>query len=99
MTSILSPDGVRIGYQQSGTGMPLVLVHGVGGTAARWAPVLPALTQHFRVFALDRRGRGSSGDAPSYAIEREVEDIVALVDSIGEPVNLFGHSFGAICAL
>ncbi|HEU5103695.1 MAG TPA: alpha/beta hydrolase [Roseiflexaceae bacterium] len=99
MTCILSPDGVRIGYQRSGTGLPLVLVHGVGGTAARWAPVLPALTQHFRVFALDRRGRGASGDAPSYAIEREVEDIVALVDSIGEPVNLLGHSFGAICAL
>jgi pimeloyl-ACP methyl ester carboxylesterase len=99
MMSILSPDGVRIGYQQSGIGTPLVLVHGVGGTSARWAPVLPALAQHFRVYALDRRGRGISGDAPSYGIEREVEDIVALVDSIGEPVDLLGHSFGAICAL
>jgi pimeloyl-ACP methyl ester carboxylesterase len=99
MARIQSPDGVQIGYQQSGTGTPLILVHGIAGTAARWAPVLPALTQHFRVYALDRRGRGASGDSPAYAIEREVEDIVALVDSIGEPVNLLGHSFGGICAL
>jgi pimeloyl-ACP methyl ester carboxylesterase len=99
MTRVLSPDGVHIGYQQSGAGTPLVLVHGVGGTAARWAPVLPALAQHFRVYALDRRGRGASGDAPAYGLEREVEDIVALVDSIGEPVNVLGHSFGAVCTL
>jgi pimeloyl-ACP methyl ester carboxylesterase len=61
--------------------------------------VLPALTQHFQVYAVDRRGRGASGDALVYAIEREIEDIVALVDSIGEPVNLLGHSYGGICAL
>jgi pimeloyl-ACP methyl ester carboxylesterase len=99
MARVLSPDGVHIGYQQSGSGRPLVLVHGVGGTAARWAPVLPALAQHFRVYALDRRGRGASGDSSSYGLEREVEDIAALVDSIGEPVNVLGHSFGATCAL
>jgi pimeloyl-ACP methyl ester carboxylesterase len=99
MSSIQSLDGVRIGYQQSGAGTPLILVHGTGGTAARWAPVLPAFAQHFRVYAVDRRGRGASGDAPAYAIEREVEDIATLVDSIGEPVILLGHSYGGICAL
>jgi pimeloyl-ACP methyl ester carboxylesterase len=99
MTTILSPDGVRIGYQLSGTGMPLILVHGVAGAAARWAPVLPALAQRFRVYAVDRRGRGASGDATAYAIEREFEDVVALVDSIDEPVNLLGHSYGGICAM
>lgn len=99
MPGIQSRDGVRIGYEQSGAGAPLVLVHGIGGAAARWAPVLPALAQHFRVYTVDRRGRGASGDAPAYAIEREFEDIAVLVESIGEPVDLLGHSYGAICAL
>jgi pimeloyl-ACP methyl ester carboxylesterase len=51
------------------------------------------------VYALDRRGHGESGDGPTYAIEREFEDIAAVVDSIGEPADLLGHSFGALCAL
>jgi pimeloyl-ACP methyl ester carboxylesterase len=99
MTSIQSPDGVHIGYQESGAGKPLILVHGVAGAAARWAPLIPALARRFRVYAVDRRGRGASGDAPAYALEREIEDVVALVDSIGESVNLLGHSYGGICAL
>ena len=44
---------------------------------------------------MHRRGRGESGDSPQYAIDREFEDLVATVDSIGEPANVFGHSFGA----
>lgn len=76
-----------------------MLVHGTGGVHSRWAPVLPALEQRFRVYAVERRGRGQSGDAIHYAIEREFEDIAAVVSSIDEPVNLLGHSFGAICAL
>lgn len=99
MTTIISRDGVRIAYQHSGAGRPLILVHGVAGTAARWAPVLPVLAPHARVYAIDRRGRGASGDARSYALEREVEDVVALVEAIGEPVDLLGHSYGGICAL
>jgi pimeloyl-ACP methyl ester carboxylesterase len=51
------------------------------------------------VYAVDRRGRGESGDAEQYAIEREFEDIVALVNSIEEPVFLLGHSYGALCSL
>jgi pimeloyl-ACP methyl ester carboxylesterase len=66
---------------------------------ARWAPVLPALEKHFTVYACDRRGRGASGDAPDYAIENEFDDVAAVVDSIGGPVDLVGHSYGAICAL
>jgi pimeloyl-ACP methyl ester carboxylesterase len=61
--------------------------------------VLPTLTPHFTVYAMDRRGRGGSGDAPAYALEREFEDVAAVVDSIGAPVHLLGHSFGALCAL
>jgi pimeloyl-ACP methyl ester carboxylesterase len=61
--------------------------------------VLSGFERKFTVYAMDRRGRGGSGDAWSYAIEREFEDIAAVVDAIGEPVNLLGHSFGAVCAL
>jgi pimeloyl-ACP methyl ester carboxylesterase len=52
-----------------------------------------------RTLAVDRRGRGASGDSEAYAIEREYEDVAAVVDSIGESANLLGHSFGAACAL
>jgi pimeloyl-ACP methyl ester carboxylesterase len=76
-----------------------VLVHGTGATAGRWSPVLPAFETRFSVYALDRRGRGDSGDAPTYAMEREFDDVVSVVESVGNPVNLVGHSYGGICAL
>jgi pimeloyl-ACP methyl ester carboxylesterase len=76
-----------------------VLVHGTSGSLVRWKPILPALEQHFTVYAVDRRGRGESGDAPGYAIEREFEDVAAVVDSIGGKVNLLGHSYGAVCSM
>jgi pimeloyl-ACP methyl ester carboxylesterase len=96
---IISPDGTPIAYARSGMGPPLVLVHGTSATSTRWTPILPALEQHFSVYAIDRRGRGESGDNDNYAIQREFEDIAAVVDSIGEPTILLGHSFGALCAL
>ncbi len=99
METITSTDGTMIAYQRSGTGSPLVLVHGATADHTRWAPVLPAFEQHFTVYAVDRRGRGGSGDTEPYVIEREFEDIVALVNSLEEPVFLLGHSYGAICSL
>jgi pimeloyl-ACP methyl ester carboxylesterase len=97
--SVTSKDGRPIAYWQSGEGPPLVLVHGTTADHSRWAPVLPAFEQHFSVYAVDRRGRGGSGDPEDYAIEREFEDVAAVVDSIGEPAFLLGHSYGALCAL
>jgi pimeloyl-ACP methyl ester carboxylesterase len=94
-----SKDGTRIAYERQGSGPPLVLVHGTTGTGKRWAPVVPLLANRFTLYCVDRRGRGESGDAPSYSFERECEDVAAVVDAIGEPVNLLGHSFGAICSL
>lgn len=99
MEKVISHDGTGIAYYHSGAGMPLILVHGTSGSAKRWAVVLPALEQHFSVYAVDRRGYGESEDSDNYALEREVEDIVAVVDSIGEPAHLLGHSFGALCVL
>jgi pimeloyl-ACP methyl ester carboxylesterase len=99
MMTVKSKDGTPIAYARSGDGPPLVVVHGTTADHTRWAPILPELEKHFTVYAVDRRGRGGSGDAASYAIEREFEDVAAVVDSVGHPVYLLGHSYGAICSL
>jgi pimeloyl-ACP methyl ester carboxylesterase len=75
------------------------LIHGTSADHTRWRTVLPALEERFTVYAVDRRGRGESGDSHEYAIEREFEDIASVVESIDEPVNLLGHSYGALCSL
>jgi pimeloyl-ACP methyl ester carboxylesterase len=100
MYKIQSKDGTQIGCQRSGSGPPLVLIHGASADLTRWAPILPALEMHFTVYAMDRRGRGGSGDAESYAIQREFEDVAALIDSVAEggKVDVLGHSFGGLCA-
>jgi pimeloyl-ACP methyl ester carboxylesterase len=98
--SVTSKDGTPIAYWQSGQVPPLVLVHGTAADHGRWAPVLPAFEERSTVCAVDRRGRGGSGDPEEvYVIEREFEDISAVVDSLGEPTILLGHSYGALCAL
>jgi pimeloyl-ACP methyl ester carboxylesterase len=94
-----SVDGTPIAYWRSGEGPPLVLVHGTAADHSRWASVLPAFEQRFTVYAIDRRGRGGSGDSNDYAVEREFEDVAAVVDSLGESAVLLGHSYGALCAL
>ena len=99
METIISTDGTRIAYRRNGEGPPLILVHGAAANHGRWSPVLPSLEEHFTVYAVDRRGRGGSGDGHGYVIEREFEDVAAVIDSIGEPVNLLGHSYGALLAL
>jgi pimeloyl-ACP methyl ester carboxylesterase len=97
--TIDSKDGTAIAFARSGTGPPLVLVHGTTADHTRWKPLLPQFEAHFTVYAVDRRGRGGSGDAGDYSIEQEFDDIAAVVDAIGEPVFLLGHSYGAVCAL
>lgn len=94
-----SKDGTAIGCFESGSGPPLVLLHGMAADRGRWAPVLPALERHYTVYACDRRGRGASGSGEPYAIEREFEDVAAVVDGIGGPADVVAHSYGAICAL
>lgn len=97
--SVASRDGTPIASWRSGEGPPLVLVHGTASDHSRWAPVLPAFERRHTVHAVDRRGRGGSGDSESYAIERECEDVAAVVDAVGEQVVLVGHSYGGLCAL
>lgn len=99
----VSADGTEIAYWQTGNGDPLVLVHGATGDHTRWDPLLPLLTPHATACAVDRRGRGGSGDATSHSIARESEDVAAVVEAIaldrGGPVDVFAHSYGALCSL
>jgi pimeloyl-ACP methyl ester carboxylesterase len=95
---VTSPTGVRIACQVEGEGTPLVMVHGAG--SGRWSfdLVRPHLEDRFAVWALDRRGRGDSGDEEPYSIEREFEDVAAVVREAGPGALLFGHSYGGLVA-
>jgi pimeloyl-ACP methyl ester carboxylesterase len=97
--TVTTESGTPVAYWRYGKGPPLVLVHGAAADHSRWNPVLPALEERFTVYAIDRRGRGGSGDADDYVLDREVEDVAAVVASLGEPVNLLVHSFGGLLAL
>src|SRR5215207_6360472 len=101
-TNVASRDGTDIAYWSSGGGPPLVLAHGAPADHTRWRPLLPFLEQHVTVHAIDRRGRGASGNAPEYSLEREYEDVAAVVDAVaatsGEQVDVYGHSHGGIVA-
>lgn len=99
MLQVLSQDRTPIAYHKTGTGPPLVLIHGTTADHRRWNPIIPRFAEHFTVCAMDRRGRGGSGDAPEYHIRREAEDVAAVVDAQGEPVFVLAHSHGAVCAL
>lgn len=99
MEKITSLDGTLIGFQRSGAGPPLLLVHGGTADHTRWSSTLPKFEQHFTVYVMDRRGRGWSGDSPDYDLMREVEDVAAMVEAIAEPTYLLGHSFGGLCSL
>lgn len=99
MKTLTSGDGTLIAYEQGGRGPHLVLVHGTSGNSLRWESVRPRLEEHFTVTRMDRRGCGRSGDSTEYAIEREFEDVASVVNALDAPVLLFGHSYGAICAL
>ena len=96
-----SGDGTTIAYTKLGSGPPLILVDGAfcyreNGPASQLAPLL---AQHFTVFAYDRRGRGASGDAPVYAVEREVDDLRSLVREAGGSALAVGISSGGALAL
>lgn len=94
-----SKDGTRIAFWREGQGSPLLLVHGGACDHLAWFFVVPLLARTFTVYTYDRRGRGESGNVLPYAVEREVEDVEAMLVAIGEPAHLLGHSAGGILAL
>jgi pimeloyl-ACP methyl ester carboxylesterase len=100
LEQVRSNDGTTIVFRRcGGAGPPLVVVHGTTGAHWSFSFLAPVLAERFTVYAVDRRGRGESGDAETYAIEREFEDVAAVVDSLDEPATLFGHSYGATVSL
>ncbi len=99
LVTTTSKDGTAIGLWKTGSGPSLLAVHGTGADHTAWDSVVPFLAGAFTVYAMDRRGRGGSGDGDPYAIEREFEDVVAAVDAVPGPVHLYGHSFGGLCVL
>src|SRR5204862_2413168 len=100
MHAIQSADGTPIRYFRRGHGPAILLIHGTAADHSRWVPVVTALQRHFTVCAMDRRGRGGSGDAVTYRMEDEFADIAAIVADIESgPVNVVGHSYGGICAM
>ncbi|WP_162891049.1 alpha/beta fold hydrolase [Aeromicrobium sp. A1-2] len=97
-----SADGTAIAYDRIGSGPALILLPGATCTRGILASLAETLSAHFTVFAVDRRGRGDSDDMaapPPYAVEREVEDVEALVAAAGGSAALYGHSSGAALAL
>jgi pimeloyl-ACP methyl ester carboxylesterase len=98
LTHVTSADGTQIAVFVSGTGRPLVVVPGTTSDHTTWRFVLPLLERHVAVHAVDRRGRGRSGDHPDYTLEKEYVDVAAVVDAaasaFGGPVDLLGHSYG-----
>lgn len=99
MRIVTSQDGARIAFDVSGQGPTLILVNGASATRGDAASVAAALAPYFTVYAYDRRGRGDSGDSAPYAVEREIEDLEAVLDAAGGPAFVFGHSSGAVLAL
>ncbi|HEX6710546.1 MAG TPA: alpha/beta hydrolase [Rubrobacter sp.] len=99
MNEVTSSDGTTIAFDRLGEGPPVILVCGGSTDRASNAPLAALLAEHFTVFNYDRRGRGDSGDTPPYAVERELEDIEALIDAAGGSVFLYGTSSGAGLAL
>jgi pimeloyl-ACP methyl ester carboxylesterase len=94
-----SRDGTRIAYDRLGTGPAVVLVSGGSVDRSSNAGLAEQLASDFTVFNYDRRGRGPSGDTQPYAVEREFEDIEAVIAAAGGQANLYGSSSGAVLAL
>lgn len=101
MEKVFSKDGAHIAFDRSGKGPPLILVDGAlcYRASGPMGPLAASLAPNFTVFKYDRRGRGDSGDTKPYAVEREVEDIDALIKEAGGSAFVFGASSGAALAL
>ncbi|MEU4192722.1 alpha/beta hydrolase [Kribbella sp. NPDC026611] len=102
MSTVTSADGTSIAFESYGEGRPLILVD--GATAHRAvnpanAELAKLLSDEFKTYVYDRRGRGQSGDTAPYAVDREIEDIAALIEDAGRPAVVFGWSSGSLLAL
>ena len=94
-----SADGTTLALEVSGAGPPIVLVGGAFNTRSTTAPLAGALRDRFTTINFDRRGRGDSGDTPPYAVEREIDDLDAMIREAGGSAAVFGYSSGATLVL
>jgi len=99
MNTVTSRDRTTIAFDRLGDGPPVVLVCGGSTDRIANAPLAELLAEHFTVFNYDRRGRGDSGDLAPYAVEREVEDLDAVIDAAGGSAFVYGTSSGGALAL
>jgi pimeloyl-ACP methyl ester carboxylesterase len=99
MNKVTSSDGTTIAFDRIGEGRPVILVCGGSTDRTANAPLAALLGADFTVFNYDRRGRGESGDTAPYAVEREIEDLEAVINEAGGSAFLFGTSSGAALAL
>ena len=95
MNKVTSGDGTPIAFDRLGDGPPVIVVCGAMCDRALMRPAAEELARHFTVFNYDRQGRGDSGDTAPYAVQREIEDVGALVDVAGGTASVYGHSSGA----
>jgi pimeloyl-ACP methyl ester carboxylesterase len=99
MGRVTSKDGTTIAYERDGRGPALILVGGAIDDGSENAPLMPELAESFTVCNYARRGRGQSGDTLPYAVEREIEDLEALIAAVGGSAHVFGASSGGGLAL
>jgi pimeloyl-ACP methyl ester carboxylesterase len=99
MASVASVDGTIIDYDIAGSGPVIVFVAGVFNLRDTFTPLAAELSSDHTVLTYDRRGRGGSSDTAPYSIEREVEDLQAIIEMAGSSASVFGYSSGAILAL
>lgn len=99
MQLVTSQDGTRIAYDKLGKGAAVLLVNGALATRSSTSELAQLLAAHFTVYSYDRRGRGDSGDTKPYSVQREIEDIAALIDAAGGSAFVYGKSSGACLAL
>jgi pimeloyl-ACP methyl ester carboxylesterase len=99
METVISKDGTTIAFDRIGEGPAVVLVSGGSVDRTSLAPLARELASDLTVLNYDRRGRGPSGDTPPYAIDREIEDIEAVVEAAGGEAAIFGSSSGAVLAM
>jgi pimeloyl-ACP methyl ester carboxylesterase len=99
MDTVTSRDGTTLAYDRLGDGPPVVLISGGSVDRTSNAGLAEQLADSHSVYNSDRRGRGDSGDTPPYAIQREVEDIAAVIEAAGGSAHLYGTSSGAGLAM
>jgi pimeloyl-ACP methyl ester carboxylesterase len=99
MAQLMSRDGTSIAYRHQGTGSALILIGGGLDDGSENAALVPELARRFSVYNYARRGRGESGDTLPYAVEREIDDLDALIGLAGGSAHVFGASSGGALAL